>query len=60
MPGGRFSVQPAQESWVVIDRDGRPVSDLLSHEDASSLCDDLNLAAYGGRDTLAEALGAEI
>lgn len=58
LPTTRFTTQRAIEGWLVVDRDGRPISDLTSSNEALRLAEKLNLAAYGGRDALHRALGA--
>ena len=58
MPGVRFEPQRAIHGWLVVDRDGRPVTDLTTESLAITIADDLNLAAFGGREALSRALGA--
>lgn len=41
---------------MVIDKDGRQISDLLDEDDAVSMRDSLNLAAYSGGELLLSIL----
>lgn len=54
----RFTTERTLSGWLVVDRDGRPVADLTEPSEAVKLAEDLNLAAYGGGETLHRALGA--
>ncbi len=60
LPSNRFTTQRAIQGWhVVVDQDGRPVSDLTDKGTATKLAERYNLAAFGGSETLQRALGAE-
>lgn len=60
LPQPRFRTQRAIQGWFVVDdRDGRPVSDLTEAREARKLAERLNLAAYGGSESLQRAFGAE-
>lgn len=58
LPNARFSVQRAIQGWEVVDSDGRPVDELTSEEEAVTIAEHFNLAAYGGSDALFRAFGA--